>query len=189
VIDAPHLGDLLEQKGLQWKVYAEDYPGDCFLGATSGNYARKHVPFISFADVQNDPARCARIVEASQFDADLKASQLPDFSFYAPNLRDDGHNTGAAYADRWLSQRFGSLLQDSRFRQDMLFVVTFDESESLFGPNHILTVLYGDSVKPGSQSAQSYNHYSLLRLIEDELGLGNLGQGDATANPIQEVWK
>jgi hypothetical protein len=29
-----------------------------------------------------------------------------------------------------------------------------------------------------------YNHYSLLRTVEDNWGLGNLGRHDATATPI-----
>jgi hypothetical protein len=49
--------------------------------------------------------------------------------------------------------------------------------------------LYGNSIQPGSVSTVSYNHSSLLRTIEEELGLGNLGQDDATANAITGVWK
>ena len=33
-IDVAHLGDLLDAHGLSWKVYAEDYPGGCFLGSS-----------------------------------------------------------------------------------------------------------------------------------------------------------
>jgi hypothetical protein len=62
-INDRHLGDLLEEAKKDWKVYAEDYPGNCFTGKTSGDYARKHVPFMSFVNVQKDPARCAKIVE------------------------------------------------------------------------------------------------------------------------------
>src|SRR6185503_13744968 len=53
-LDERHIGDLLEEHGLTWKVYAEDYPGHCFLGSSRGLYARKHVPFPSFKNVQTD---------------------------------------------------------------------------------------------------------------------------------------
>src|SRR5689334_15948595 len=33
-IDASHIGDLLEARGKTWKNYAEDYPGNCYLGST-----------------------------------------------------------------------------------------------------------------------------------------------------------
>jgi hypothetical protein len=32
--------DLLEAKGISWKSYQEDYPGNCVTGATYGRYAR-----------------------------------------------------------------------------------------------------------------------------------------------------
>ena len=35
-----HLGDGLEDAGKTWKVYAQNFPGNCFLGASSGSYAR-----------------------------------------------------------------------------------------------------------------------------------------------------
>ncbi|MGZ3709777.1 MAG: alkaline phosphatase family protein, partial [Bdellovibrionota bacterium] len=138
-VDARHIGDLLEAKGLQWKVYAEKFPGNCFLGATSGKYARKHIPFISFKNVQSDPKRCARIVEASALQKDVSAGTLPDYSLYIPDLNTDGHDTGPAYADKFLSGFFGPLLQNPAFTKDLLLVVTFDESESYLGPNHIFT--------------------------------------------------
>ena len=61
---------------INWKNYAEDYPASPtaqkpFLGARSGKYVRKHVPFLSFREVQNKsfhnvtavdslPGRCFR---------------------------------------------------------------------------------------------------------------------------------
>src|ERR1700676_4302528 len=61
-LEGRQIGDLLEAKGLQWKAYAEGYPGNCFLGTEHGTYVRKHLPFLSFKSVQNDQQRCARIV-------------------------------------------------------------------------------------------------------------------------------
>ncbi|MGK5084572.1 alkaline phosphatase family protein [Bdellovibrionota bacterium FG-1] len=187
-VNAQHIGDLLAAKGMRWKTYAENFPGSCFLGATSGDYARKHVPFLSFKNVQTDAQRCDQIVEASELETDLRMGTLPEFSLYIPNLRNDGHNTTPAFSDQWMSDRFGKLLEDPNFMKDLLFVVTYDESETYVG-NHIATILYGDSIKAGSTSALTYNHYSLLRTIEEELGLGSLKQNDAIANSINEVWK
>ena len=167
---------------------AEQYPGNCFLGTTSGRYARKHVPFLSFTNIQSDASRCGNIVDSSVLANDIQNGTLPDYSLYVPNLNNDGHDTGAAYADNWLSTTFGPLLQDPKFTKDLLLIVTFDESEST-GANHIFTVMVGDGVAPGSVSAQAYNHYSLLRTIEDEFGLGTLGLGDASATPITDIWK
>lgn len=187
-IDARQVGDLLEGKGLAWKVYAEDYPGNCFLGAWKGGYVRKHVPFLSFKDVQTRPGRCARIVPATQLARDIRAGTLPDYSLYIPNRRNDGHDTSVSFADRWLSKTFGPLLQDPGFTAGLLLVVTFDEGPRS-SSNRILTVLFGDSVKPGSVSKKTYNHYSLLRLVEDQFGLGHLQDNDRNASVITGIWK
>ena len=188
-LDQRHIGDLLEAKGLQWRVYAESYPGNCFLGTEAGTYVRKHTPFLSFTNIQRDPSRCARIVDASELASDVRGGKLPDYSLYVPDLKHDGHDTGVAFADRWLSATFGPLLGDPKFTKGLLFIVTFDESEGyIFGGNHVATILVGDAVKPGSVVDANYDDYSLLRLVEDLLGLGTLGRADAHAAVISG-WK
>src|SRR5205085_222238 len=52
-----NLGDLIETAGLSWAEYEEEFPGDCFTGASAGDsktgtYARKHNPFISFNNIR-----------------------------------------------------------------------------------------------------------------------------------------
>ena len=193
-INAQHLGDLIEQKGLTWKVYAEHYPGNCFLGETFGNvadgqYVRRHVPFLSFRNVQQDAARCAaHVVNASALDADLAAGALPNFSFYVPDNQHNGHDSSPLAADMWLAARFGPLLQDPRLMTDTLFIVTYDESSSPAN-FRVTTVFTGSMVRRGVASFDRYNHYDLLRTIENLLELGSLRQFDAAARPITGVWQ
>lgn len=187
-LDAPHLGDLLEARGKSWKVYAQGYPGSCFLGKRSGKYVRKHVPFLSFKNVQTDAQRCARVVDAGQFEADAAAGTLPDFSLYVPDLDADGHDTGVAAASRWALQAFGPKLKDPVFMKDLLFIATFDEDD-YSSSNRIAALLYGPAVAPGSSSGASYTHYSLLRTLEEGFGLPGLGRQDASASPITGIWK
>lgn len=188
-LNVKHIGDLLEAKGKTWKVYAEAYPGGCFTGARSGTYVRKHNPFISYLNVQKDPSRCANIVNANALQADLQADKLPDYSFYVPDLNNDGHDTNIGFADRWLSKVFGPLLQNQRFMRDMLFIVTMDESEQKNPTNHIYTAFYGNGIIPGSTVKTRHDHYSMLRTIEDAFDIGNLGQNDARATPAQGIWR
>jgi hypothetical protein len=183
-----HLGDLLEKAGKNWRVYAEDYPGNCFLGPTSGLYVRKHNPFISFLNVSQNPTRCQKNESADRFDADLKGHNLPEFSLYIPNMKNNGHNTGVDFAGKFLTTQFGSFLSPQTANGDVLLIVTFDES-SKGGPNQVLTILLGSSVAQGSKNNQNLDHTSLLKLIEEEFSLGNLGQGDAKAPSINGIWK
>lgn len=188
-LNVRNIADLVEAKGLTWKSYVEDYPGNCFLGASSGNYARKHVPFLSYTDIQSSPQRCAKIVPATALAADIANDQVPNFSLYIPNLKNDGHDTGVAYADRWFKGAFEPLIQNQNLMRDLLLVVTFDESGGIFGRNQIYTALIGEHVIPGKQYTDKANHFDLLRTIEDGLGIGNLGKKDSTAKSFTNIWQ
>lgn len=51
-----------------------------------GKYARKHNPFISFKNIQTNPERCAKIVNADVLDEDIKNDTVPQYVFYTPNV-------------------------------------------------------------------------------------------------------
>jgi phospholipase C len=187
-IDAPHLGDLLESKGKTWGVYAEGYPGNCFLGLSRGRYVRKHVPFLSFKNVQINSQRCAMIESDASFKSDALSGNLPSVSFYIPDLDNDGHDTGTRYADNWLSHTFGPILSSADVMAKTLVVVTFDEDD-MWNHNRVYTVLLGPGVKPGLTSTTTYDHYSLLRTIEEIFETGTLGKNDASAKTILDIWE
>jgi len=188
-LDHPTIMDLMNKQGVSWKFYAEQYPeGKCFTGVQSGNYVRKHLPALSFVEIQKDPAQCSLVVPATQLAKDISTNSLPDYSFYVPDLKNDGHDTGVAYASKWLEGFLGSVATTQALGARTLLVVTFDESDNT-GNNRIYTVLGGPVVKPGVTSDVQYTHYNLLRTIEDNFQLGNLGQQDAKAGPITGVWQ
>jgi hypothetical protein len=188
LLRARHIGDLLEKKGLDWKAYAEEYPGDCSLVEdTPAGYARRHVPFLSYENIQKDKARCvAHVVNATTLDADIASGALPSYSLYIPTDFNNGHDTGVAAADRWLESRFGPLLNDERFTNRLLFILTFDEDASAID-NRVTTVLWGPSVKKGVVSDRYFDHYSMLRTVEDIFGAGSLGQHDAEARSFVDL--
>jgi hypothetical protein len=187
-----NLVDLLEGAGISWKAYQENYPGSCFTGAWAGDaiggfYARKHNPFISFDSVRKDAARCAKIVKAEQLAADISADQLPAYGFYTPNQNNDGHDRSLSFAAQWFQSFIEPKLTDPHFMRGTLVVVTFDETD--FDPggangNHVYTLLLGAGVRAGSLDASRYDHYSLLRTVEDNFALGTLKRADASATPF-----
>ncbi|MEO5970745.1 MAG: alkaline phosphatase family protein, partial [Bdellovibrionia bacterium] len=189
-VDLPmkHIGDLLEKHGKTWRAYGEDYPGNCYLGGSSGNYVRKHMPFLSFESVQRNKARCNRVVSAKNFGSDVAHSNLANLSLYIPNQLNNGHDTGVEYADHWLGEKMLPMLEQRSAEMDTLFVVTFDEG-SIFGDNKIYTVLFGAGIQEGIVSDHAYSHFSLLKTIEMILGVPNLGLNDASADFIDDVWK
>lgn len=200
------IADLLEARGLTWKNYAEDYPGGCFTGSSSGRYARKHVPFLSFTRVRS--TQCGRIVPGTEFQRDRAAGALPAYMFYSPNLDNDGHDpvlsgaTGLRNSTRWLRSFLEPLRADTAFMSRTLVVVTYDESRSdppadvaplhpwgraRQDRNHIYTVLLGAGVRVASAD-RPLNHLDVLRTIEWNFGLPPLAAGDSAASPVVEAW-
>ncbi len=186
-LNAPNIADLLDAKGITWKVYAEKFPGNCFTGASKSGYARKHNPFISYLNIQTIPSRCANIVNADEFDVDAANGRLPEYVFYVPDNRNSGHDTGVAYADKWYAKKFSKYVGDVNFMKDTVLISTFDENGS-GSRNQIYTSIVGPSIRAGVYPTE-VTLYSLLKLIEENWSLGNLGKEDAKAVPIPNIWQ
>lgn len=191
--DAPTIADRLRTRNanLTWKNYAQGYPDDgkCHPKPDFiGRYARKHVPFMSFVAVQE--RECSNIVPGERFNTDWKDHRLPTYAFFTPDMDNDAHDLPLSAAALWLMGFLEPILSDEQFRKETLVVVTFDESreQSADGGNHIYTLLLGDMVKRGVEISANYNHYSVLRTIEDNFGLAPLADGDCGAKPITEAW-
>ncbi|CAM0141708.1 hypothetical protein VKS41_007764 [Umbelopsis sp. WA50703] len=188
-IDEKSIVDILEPKGLTWREYAEDYTpgpgGACDTSTSLGNgiYMRKHNPFISYSTVANNITRCQNIVPATQLYNDIADGNLPQFSFFTPNMDDDGHNTNLTTASKWVQSFIEPLMKESKFLQNTAVLLTWDEARVYTIPNQIWSVLIGDAVKPSANYTDNtrYDHYSILATIEDNWGLENLGQNDVNA--------
>jgi hypothetical protein len=189
-LDATNVVDLLEAKGITWGAYLEGWPGGCSpAGQATGpdhlRYVRKHDPFISFDDIRDDPARCDRLVAGGQLTADLDAGTLPQYAFYVPDLGHDGHDTSVAVAGRWLRGFLDPLLDDPRLA-GTLVVVTYDEGSGGADPSGqpIFTLAIGPGATPGAVDPTPVDHFSVLRTVEENWGLGTLGRHDETAVPL-----
>jgi hypothetical protein len=203
--DAAHrtIADRLIAAGLDFRQYGEELPpGVCpwnvsgrHMADKRGNYVRRHVPFLSFREVQEKWCDHVIAVDSGKADnyfvEDAKKG-LVAYSFYTPNMNHNGHDTNAEVAGAWV-KRFLDESFPQNLRQGTLVVVTFDESGGN-EDNRIFTLLLGDMVKPANQQystnlARHYTHYSLLRTIEDNFGLEPLTANDRQAQPITGIWK
>jgi len=181
------LVDLLEQHGITWKAYMEDLPSNQKLIHKSGRYVRKHNPFASFTTITAEPARLARIVGADAFEADAASGQLPQYCWYTPNLDNDGHDTGITHASQWLDGFLTPLFAMPGFASDTLVVVTFDERHP-DDDNHVYAVVVGPGAIPGRVDDTRYDHYSVLRTVEENWSLGTLGRSDNNATWFSFLW-
>src|SRR5215831_10404142 len=192
-LDATNLVDLLEAKGISWKAYMENLPQDK-TKTSKGLYFRKHNPFVSFNNIRNTPARLARIVAAEALATDVANGTLPQFAWYTPNIQNDGHTPPddfepgnparrVDFIASFLEGFLVPLLAKPAFAIGTLVVVTFDESVP-HSDNHIYTAILGDGVTAGAVVHERYDHYSLLRTVEENFQLGTLGRNDDSAQPF-----
>lgn len=201
-----NLVDLLEENDITWKSYVENYPGSCFTGAqntcvkpatasstecSSGIvYIRQHNPFISYYNIQMNPKRCAKIVNATELQKDIACNNVPQFALYIPNTLNGGMNTNIQYTDQYMQTTFIPLLRNPSFTKNRIFIITFDQSRNTFDTtNQIYTAFWGAHVKKNNVISTYANHYNLLRTIEQHFGLGTLGRNDYNSAPIRGFYK
>jgi phosphatidylinositol-3-phosphatase len=186
-VAARNLVDELEAAQISWKAYMQSMPSPCFTGASSGLYAKKHDPFIYYDDIRLNPTRCANVVPGQQLDKDLAAGALPKFAWITPNLCNDMHDCGVAAGDRYLQGLLPGLI-GAVGRNGAVFV-TWDEGTSDSGccsvaaGGHVVTIAVGGAVRRHAHTAVRYDHYSLLRTIEDSWHLPELGAAGCSCTP------
>ena len=178
-------------------------------------YASKHSGFMNYRSVQKGPSRAAHIVGFDRFDADLSSGNLPAFALVVPNQCDDMHGldptdyTGAAtnvprdcdhhniaglirrgdaMVGRLLSKIQHSAAWNSR--QNVAVVITFDEGEDKNERDggHIPTIVITNHGPRAVRDNGSYNHYSLLRTIEDAFGIRQHIGRAANAPPMAPLF-
>jgi hypothetical protein len=177
-------------------------------------YLIKHNPFSSFQNITGNSARWAKISNEIQFFEDVANGTLPQYAWFTPNMWNDGHYIIGTQQDPperapflvdqlacWLEYFFGVLKfpgPASLLPKGTLVVVTFDESDyeadwdkgkkyTYDGPNQVYTVLLGDMIRPGHED-EGYNHYSLIKTIEQNFGLGTLEKNDEHSNCFEFLW-
>ncbi len=168
-------------------------------------YAARHNPFVYFHSIVDRPTCAANDVPLTRLAGDLVANRVGAYNFITPNLCHDGHDApcvdgepgGLKSADAFLKAWIPKITASPAYRDGGLIVVTFDESEqgaeaccnepqfpntpnnggSTPGPGggRVGTVLLSRFVKSGSVNPTPYNHFALLRSVEDIFGLSHLG--------------
>ena len=175
---AENLGHQVLAAGSTFAGYSESMPSDGYTGCTSGNYARKHNPWVDFSNVP--PSSNLRYTD---FPTDY--TTLPKLSFVVPNLCDDMHDCSVSTGDTWLNNHLGSYATWAATHNSLL-VVTFDEDDSS-ASNQIPTVFSGAHVAAGGY-AEHITHYTVLRTLESLTGVACVANSCAVG-PITDIWK
>ena len=177
---------------------ADPNQGNSTSGAK--NYADRHNPFLYFPDVIGNQARCvAHQRPIADLSTDLAKIELPAFSFITPDTCHDGHDNpcagskigGLTTADAWLKVTVPPLLKYLAAHNGLL-IINFDEGSVPTSPTGVLAaptdylcgacaslglggrtgaILISPRLAQGTIVTTGYDHYSLLRTIEDSFGI------------------
>jgi phospholipase C len=203
-LNVPNIVDQLEANGKSWRAYMQSLSlcNGNLLASSCGNqlYERKHDPFVSYADVQNNPSRMANIVDFSQFSTDLASKNVPNFAWISPDQCNDMHGRGAppsdpcsfsneqlliSAGDTFLNNTVSAIMNSQAWNGNSVIIITWDESDFPFndtsgccdanpGGGHVVTLTISHSDHSARTSNVAYNHYSMLATIEGGWNLGCL---------------
>lgn len=176
----PDLGGELIAAHDTFQGFSEDLPSIGSTVCTSGEYARKHNPWVDFTDVPS-----ADNLPFSSFPTPSNFSSLPTISIVVPNLLDDMHDGTIQQGDSWLKQHIDPFVQWARANNSLL-IVTWDEDDGSQS-NQIPTIFVGPMVKVG-QYSETINHYNVLRTLEDMYGLPH-AHNSANVSAISDCWQ
>jgi phosphatidylinositol-3-phosphatase len=196
-VGATNIADQVESSGRSWKAYMEDMPSPCYAGASAGNYAMKHNPFMYYNDIRNNAARCAaHVVPFNQFAGDMSSGQVPNFVWITPNMCNDMHDCAVSTGDGWLRSVVPMITASAAFRNGGVLFITADEGSSNAGccgdswGGRVATLVISPRVIRGFRSSVAENHYGLLRTIEDGFHLAHLGAaGWSSSTPLREYFR
>jgi hypothetical protein len=134
--------------------------------------------------------------------AALDAGTVNRFNYIVPNECEDAHDNCKPVGnpqlqfDGFLSREVPKILSSPAFGDNGVLIITYDEADTK-SPNNAIKFDNGGQIVFAVVSPLAHvgsygnlwNHYSLLRTLEDGLGVsGYVGKAN-TAAPINTIWK
>jgi phospholipase C len=179
------LADELDENQLTWRFYASTINNDG--GEWSGYQAVRHIRYGP--DWSKDV-----ITPDTQFFNDLAAGNLANVTWITPVCEDSDHvNCGGNLGPQWVSSLVNAIGESQYWKTTTVFVM-WDDWGGLY--DHVAPpyedfdglgfrvplLIISPYARKNYVSHVQYEHGSILRLIEDQYGLGQLAASDTRAN-------
>jgi hypothetical protein len=186
----PNLVGQLDQAGISWKAYFEDIDANGHPGPLTHHYNPHYNPFVYYESVRGVTRDRARVVGFRSLYGDLAGRTLPRFSWVAPGIHHDGHNSTLRAADRFAAALVPRLLRE--LGPNGVLYLTWDEGVASDrrgvggrrGGGLVALIAAGPAARRNAQHAVPANHYALLRTVEAGFRLRALGNAGAKSTPL-----
>ena len=180
----PTIFDRLDERGISWKFYVEDYD------PSQADQAVR-VPLIGSPRYARDPERFARIADLEEYYDDLRLGTLPQVAYIAPT-RSSEHPPGRVGPGEDLVRKLITALSMSSAWRSSAFMWTYDEPGGWFDhvrpPGNlglrVPALLISPYARRGYVDSTRLDTTSILRFIEDNWRLKPLGTRDARAGSL-----
>jgi phospholipase C len=194
--DLPTIFDRLEQRGISWKFYVEDYdPRLSFRAKGKANLSAQAVraPLLNYPRYVRDRRLFSHIVDLEEYYEDLESGRLPHVAYIVPSGASE-HPPGRIQAGEKLVRALITALSRSEAWNSSAFMWTYDDWGGWFDhvrPPRVDGAEYGFRVPALLVSPYARRGYvdgtrlettSILRFIEDNWNLKPLAERDAKAN-------
>ena len=176
---AANLGGQLLAAGRTFVGYSEDLPSAGYTGCTSGGYARKHNPWVMFADVPAASNQPFSAFPQGHF------QDLPTVAFVIPNLGDDMHDGSIQTADTWLKTNLDAYVQWAGSNNSLL-ILTFDEDDN-GAANHTIAASFTPAGVTGKVISLDFVGQGTAFNLTAIPGTASDGTSRAPVNGIQIV--
>lgn len=200
--DIPTIFDRLEQKGVSWKFYVQNYdPTITFRNPTKGDRGAQAVwvPILNFPRFVDDPAMFAHIVPLEQYYEDLTANTLPAVSYIVPSGASEHPPGSIAAGSVFIQTLIGSLMRSPAWSTSA-FTWTYDDWGGWY--DHVVpptvdeygygfrapALLVSARAKKGFIDHTTMDFTSHLKFISDNWGTAPLATRDAKAESLMTAF-
>jgi phosphatidylinositol-3-phosphatase len=174
---------IFEHLGANAVQLAESMPSNCYMKG-AGDFTPVHTPYQYYTRIQNTlcPQYALPLALQNNYRNGTGATGNPapdisrQFTLIIPNKVNDGHRTDVttttqakiAATDQWLSVVVPKLLASPQYQAgNTVIIITWDEGK---GSPQVPFVVISPSTPAGASTSRTYDHYSLLRGIQELLG-------------------
>ncbi len=195
--------DLLEERGISWKFYVQNYdPNITYLDlGSNGNRASQvvWVPLLNIDRFIGDPKYSSHIVDLSEYYQDLKQGTLPEVAYIAPSGASEHPPGSLATGQRFVKTLIQELMRSDAW-DSSAFLLLYDDWGGWYdhvSPPQVDEFGYGMRVpallvspyaRKGYIDSTTLDFTSVLKFIQENWGLPALAERDAKANSLTSAF-
>lgn len=197
------LFDRLEENGISWKFYVQNYdPRLTYRTMGQGGAKAAQiiwVPLLNIPRFLDDPVLFSKIVHLDEYYDDLRNGTLPAVSYIVPSGASE-HPPGSIRAGESFVKTLVHELMKSSEWYESAFIWTYDDWGGWY--DHVKppvvdefgfgfrapALLVSPYAKRGYIDSTEYDFTSPIRFITDNWGLESLAERDANANSIENAF-